>query len=123
MSERRSAADGRRLDFSYRQTAHVNTHITPAGAGHKCHVTWPRLRAISQHLRVARHRRPERGEVMDLLKRELAPITSEAWQQIDEEARRVLKLHLAGRKLVDFSGPHGWQLGAVNTGRLKPVEP
>jgi len=59
---------------------------------------------------------------MDLLKRELAPIASEAWQQIDDEARRVLKLHLAGRKLVDFSGPHGWQLGAVNTGRLKPVD-
>jgi uncharacterized linocin/CFP29 family protein len=59
---------------------------------------------------------------MDLLKRELAPITTEAWQQIDEEARRVLRLHLAGRKLVDFSGPHGWQLGAVNTGRLKHIE-
>jgi uncharacterized linocin/CFP29 family protein len=59
---------------------------------------------------------------MDLLKRELAPITSEAWQQIDEEARRVLRLHLAGRKLVDFSGPHGWQLGAVNTGRLKHIQ-
>ena len=39
---------------------------------------------------------------MDLLKRQKAPIVSEAWQQIDEEARRVLKLHLAGRKLVDF---------------------
>jgi uncharacterized linocin/CFP29 family protein len=60
---------------------------------------------------------------MDLLKRKLAPITSEAWEQIDDEARRVLKLHLAGRKLVDFSGPHGWQLGAVNTGRLKQLEP
>jgi uncharacterized linocin/CFP29 family protein len=60
---------------------------------------------------------------MDLLKRSLAPITSEAWEQIDDEARRVLKLHLAGRKLVDFSGPHGWQLGAVNTGRLKQLEP
>lgn len=59
---------------------------------------------------------------MDLLKRELAPITGEAWQQIDEEARRVLKLHLAGRKLVDFSGPHGWKLGAVNTGRLRHIE-
>src|SRR6185503_4799367 len=35
---------------------------------------------------------------------------------------RVLKLHLAGRKLVDFSGPHGWELGAVNTGRLKHIE-
>lgn len=60
---------------------------------------------------------------MDLLKRELAPLTGEAWEQIDDEARRVLKLHLAGRKLVDFSGPHGWQLGAVNTGRLKKIEP
>lgn len=59
---------------------------------------------------------------MDLLKRELAPITGEAWEQIDDEARRVLKLHLAGRKLVDFSGPHGWHLGAVNTGRLKQIE-
>jgi len=59
---------------------------------------------------------------MDLLKRSKAPIVSEAWEQIDEEARRVLKLHLAGRKLVDFSGPHGWQFGAVNTGRLKHIE-
>jgi uncharacterized linocin/CFP29 family protein len=59
---------------------------------------------------------------MDLLKRQKAPIVSEAWEQIDEEARRVLKLHLAGRKLVDFSGPHGWDLGAVNTGRLKHIE-
>src|ERR1700709_2860510 len=58
---------------------------------------------------------------MDLLKRELAPITTEAWRQIDEEARRVLTLHLAGRKLVDFSGPHGFGLGAVNTGRLRPL--
>ena len=59
---------------------------------------------------------------MDLLKRELAPITSDAWEQIDEEARRVLELHLADRKLVDFSGPHGWTLGGVNTGRLHHIE-
>src|SRR3569832_1983687 len=58
---------------------------------------------------------------MDLLKRQLAPITSEAWDQIDDEAKRVLALHLAGRKLVDFSGPHGWQLGGVNTGRLQQI--
>ncbi|HEY4187859.1 MAG TPA: family 1 encapsulin nanocompartment shell protein [Polyangia bacterium] len=59
---------------------------------------------------------------MDLLKRELAPIAGEAWEQIDAEARRVLKLHLAGRKVVDFSGPHGWKLGGVNTGRLLHIE-
>jgi uncharacterized linocin/CFP29 family protein len=57
---------------------------------------------------------------MDLLKRSKAPLTDEAWEQVDNEARRVLNLNLAGRKLVDFSGPHGWKLGCVNTGRLKP---
>jgi len=55
---------------------------------------------------------------MDLLKRELAPILPEAWRLIDAEARRVLALNLAGRKLVDFRGPHGWAFAAVNTGRL-----
>ena len=55
---------------------------------------------------------------MDLLKRERAPITAEAWVQVDEEAARVLRLHLAGRRLVDFDGPHGWQHAAVNTGEL-----
>lgn len=59
---------------------------------------------------------------MDLLKRSLAPILPEAWKLIDEEATRVLKLHLAGRKLVDFRGPHGWKYAAVNTGRLRPIE-
>ena len=58
---------------------------------------------------------------MDLLKRDKAPLTDEAWQQVDDEARRVLKLRLAGRKLVDFSGPHGWSLGGVNRGRLTPL--
>lgn len=56
---------------------------------------------------------------MDLLKRELAPILPEAWKLIDAEATRVLRLHLAGRKLVDFDGPCGWACGAVNTGRLR----
>ncbi len=55
---------------------------------------------------------------MDLLKRECAPITPEAWKQIDDEAKRVLKLNLAGRKLVDFDGPHGWKYAAINTGHL-----
>jgi len=55
---------------------------------------------------------------MDLLKRSHAPITTEAWKQIDDEATRVLQINLAGRKLVDFDGPHGWQYAAVNTGRL-----
>lgn len=59
---------------------------------------------------------------MDLLKRELAPILPEAWKFIDDEARRVLRLNLAGRKVVDFAGPHGWTFAAVNTGRLRNLE-
>jgi uncharacterized linocin/CFP29 family protein len=62
---------------------------------------------------------------MDLLKRELAPILPQAWKAIDAEARRVLALNLAGRKVVDFKGPHGWSFAAVNTGRLEllPEQP
>ena len=54
----------------------------------------------------------------DLLKRDRAPITPDALAAVDAEAARVLKLNLAGRRIVDFHGPHGWQLAAVNTGRL-----
>lgn len=59
---------------------------------------------------------------MNLLKRELAPLTPEAWAAIDAEATRVLALHLASRKVVDFRGPLGWGEGAVNTGRLAPLD-
>lgn len=55
---------------------------------------------------------------MDLLKRKLAPILPDAWTAIDDEARRVLELNLAGRKVVDFCGPHGWKFAAVSTGRM-----
>ena len=56
---------------------------------------------------------------MDLLKRELAPVLPDAWKLIDEAASGVLKMNLAGRKLVDFKGPFGWGFAAVNTGRLE----
>jgi uncharacterized linocin/CFP29 family protein len=58
---------------------------------------------------------------MNNLKRELAPLSSSAWGEIDAEARRVLKLKLAGRKLVDFNGPLGPTGAAVNTGRLETL--
>src|SRR5258706_4534279 len=54
---------------------------------------------------------------MNNLKRELAPISTAAWQEIDAEATRVLKLKLAGRRLADFEGPLGPTEAAVNTGR------
>src|SRR5713226_9084814 len=58
---------------------------------------------------------------MNNLKRELAPIPTAAWKEIDAEATRVLKLKLAGRKLVDFDGPLGPAAAAVNTGRREPL--
>jgi uncharacterized linocin/CFP29 family protein len=48
-----------------------------------------------------------------------APITDAGWKLIDEEARERLLPGLAARRLVDFSGPHGWELSATNLGRVE----
>ena len=55
---------------------------------------------------------------MNHLLRPLAPISDEAWEQIDNEAQRALRAFLAARRLVDFSGPHGWEHSALGLGRL-----
>ncbi len=55
----------------------------------------------------------------DLLRRNMAPISDGAWQEIDEQAVLTLKGNLAVRRLVDFKGPHGLELATVNTGRLR----
>ncbi len=53
---------------------------------------------------------------MNHLLRELAPISEEGWNAIDEEARLHLTRSLAGRRLVDFNGPHGWEYSASTAG-------
>jgi uncharacterized linocin/CFP29 family protein len=53
--------------------------------------------------------------------RELAPISSAGWAAIEEESSQTLRTYLAGRKLVDFSGPHGWDRSAVDLGRVESV--
>ncbi|MEV0359274.1 family 1 encapsulin nanocompartment shell protein [Nocardia sp. NPDC050697] len=58
---------------------------------------------------------------MNNLHRELAPITSEAWAQIEEEAKRTFKRHIAGRRVVDVSGPFGVDYSAVGLGRTTPI--
>ena len=62
---------------------------------------------------------------MDILRKSLAPITADAWSEINEEADRTLRGNLSARSLVDFDGPHGLELGAINLGRvaLKESEP
>lgn len=56
---------------------------------------------------------------MNELLRDLAPISQAGWNEIEEEARRTLTLTLAGRKLVDFVGPLGWEASSVNLGRTE----
>jgi uncharacterized linocin/CFP29 family protein len=55
------------------------------------------------------------------LLRELAPITEAGWDLLDSEARERLKPALAARKLVDFTGPRGWEHSATNLGRTQEV--
>ncbi|MGA9857094.1 MAG: family 1 encapsulin nanocompartment shell protein [Solirubrobacteraceae bacterium] len=50
-----------------------------------------------------------------------APISDSNWTLLDDEARERLSVALAARKLVDFSGPHGWEYSATNLGRVDPV--
>jgi uncharacterized linocin/CFP29 family protein len=59
---------------------------------------------------------------MNHLLRSLAPISDAGWKELDDEARERLAPALAARKLVDFSGPHGWEYSATNLGRVAPVK-
>ena len=59
---------------------------------------------------------------MNNLHRELAPISDAAWAQIEEEASRTLKRHLAARRVVDVKGPKGADFPAVGTGHQRPIQ-
>jgi uncharacterized linocin/CFP29 family protein len=59
--------------------------------------------------------------VTDHLRRAHAPVTDEAWAQIDSEATRTLRHVLAARALVDFDGPKGWEHSAHNCGRVEAL--
>jgi uncharacterized linocin/CFP29 family protein len=60
--------------------------------------------------------------VIDHLYRDVAPISASTWKQIEEEATSRLTTYLAARKLVDFSGPHGWEHSATNLGRTRSID-
>ncbi|MFZ0428801.1 MAG: family 1 encapsulin nanocompartment shell protein [Acidobacteriota bacterium] len=55
---------------------------------------------------------------MNILRRELAPITEAAWGLIDHRAKEVLQASLSGRRVVDVDGPKGWEYSSVPLGRL-----
>lgn len=56
------------------------------------------------------------------LNRDLAPMSDKAWTRLESEARDVLSLHMAARRLVDFEGPLGWDHSAIDLGRAEPLE-
>ncbi len=56
--------------------------------------------------------------MVDILRKSFAPITEEAWNELEENARDCFGALLTARNLVDFNGPKGWDFAAVNTGRL-----
>ncbi|MGU3652303.1 family 1 encapsulin nanocompartment shell protein [Mycolicibacterium sp. A43C] len=58
---------------------------------------------------------------MNNLYRELAPVTDEAWGEIEQEATRTFKRHIAGRRVVDCTGPTGATTASVSTGHLLDV--
>jgi uncharacterized linocin/CFP29 family protein len=63
---------------------------------------------------------PPRTPTSHLL-RSHAPITGAGWELLDTEARQRLAPALGARRLVDFSGPHGWRHSATNLGRTAPI--
>ena len=58
---------------------------------------------------------------MDMFARGLAPINSEAWDQIDAQAKSTLSANLSARRFVDVKGPYGWEKSCVFEGRLSDM--
>ncbi len=58
---------------------------------------------------------------MNNLHRELAPISNAAWAEIEQEAARTLKRHLAARRVVDVPEPQGATLSAIGTGHVEEI--
>lgn len=57
-----------------------------------------------------------------MLYRELAPISSEAWEEIDDRAKEVLKSYLSARKVVKVNGPRGLDYNVITEGRLDEIK-
>lgn len=55
---------------------------------------------------------------MDILRKSLAPISDQAWEEIYEEARETLETNLSARKFIDVDGPKGMDFAAVPLGEL-----
>ncbi|WHU46539.1 family 1 encapsulin nanocompartment shell protein [Gordonia sp. L191] len=59
---------------------------------------------------------------MNNLHRELAPISTAAWEAIEEEATRSFKRNSAGRRIVDVKGPLGLEASSVTRGHRSKID-
>lgn len=55
---------------------------------------------------------------MDILKKELAPLSTNVWQEIESRAAEVLLSRLSARKAIHVDGPKGWAYTSISEGRL-----
>jgi len=56
---------------------------------------------------------------MEILKKKMAPLSSEMWKEIKDQAKSVLSTSRTIRKFADIDGPYGSDFATVSTGRLK----
>ncbi|ERJ12501.1 family 1 encapsulin nanocompartment shell protein [Haloplasma contractile] len=57
-----------------------------------------------------------------MLKRNVAPLNSEQWNEIDSRAKDVLNTYLSARRVLHVDGPKGWNYTVVEEGRLNEVK-
>ena len=57
-----------------------------------------------------------------MLYREIAPVSSNAWNEMDERAEEVLKMVLSARKVVKVIGPKGLDYNVITEGRLGEIK-
>lgn len=57
-----------------------------------------------------------------MLYRELAPVSKEAWAEIEDQLKDVFVNYLSARKVVKVNGPKGWSFNAITEGRLGDIQ-
>lgn len=56
-----------------------------------------------------------------MLYREIAPVSNEAWQEMEQRLREVFTTYLSARKVVKVDGPKGFDFNVITEGRLANV--
>ncbi|MFP4024034.1 MAG: family 1 encapsulin nanocompartment shell protein [Thiohalospira sp.] len=55
---------------------------------------------------------------MNILKKQIAPLSDKAWKEITDQSSEIFSIYLTARSFVDLNGPNGLEYGGVSTGRL-----